>query len=156
MKKFLDGLVFVEKVVMSVILLFVTLITVANVTVRKCTNFQLAWSEELVINLFVLLIMLGCALSIREGSMISLSLFYDRLHAKGKRFVTVIITFINVVFWLLLLKTSWDKVLLQMANGKQTFSLGWHEWVFTIYLPIGMVLLIIHNLEYLYDALKKK
>ncbi len=156
MKKFLEGLAFVEKIVMSAVLLFVTLITVANVTVRKFTNFQFAWTEELVINLFVLLIMLGCALSVREGSMISLSLFYDRLSNKGKKIVTVIVTIVSVAFWIILLKTGWDKVLNQMASGKQTYSLGWREWVFTIYLPIGAFLLIVHNLEYLYDTLKKK
>ncbi len=156
MKKFLEGLAFVEKIVMSAVLLFVTLITVANVTVRKFTNFQFAWTEELVINLFVLLIMLGCALSVREGSMISLSLFYDRLGNKGKKIVTVIITIVSVAFWFILLKTGWDKVLNQMASGKQTYSLGWREWVFTIYLPIGAFFLIVHNLEYLYDTLKKK
>lgn len=51
----------VEKIVMSVLLVFVTVITFANVVVRKLSDSQFAWTEELVINLFVLLIMLAAA-----------------------------------------------------------------------------------------------
>lgn len=151
-KKIMDGVATVEKVVMSIVLLFVTVITVANVIVRKCTSFQLAWSEELVINLFVLLIMLGCALSIREGSMISLSLIFDRLNVAGKKVFCFIIFVANMIFWILLFRTGLDKVMTQIANGKRTFSLGWPEWVFTIFLPIGCACLILHNIEFLIDV----
>ena len=64
---------------LSVILVFVTVITFANVVVRKLSDSQFAWTEELVINLFVLMIMMGCALCAREGSLISLSLVFDQL-----------------------------------------------------------------------------
>ncbi len=155
-KKIMDGIAFLEEIVMAVGLSIVSLITFANVVVRKCSNFQFAWSEELVVNLFVLLIMLGCALCIREGSMISLSLVYDRLSFRAKKFVTVLITIFNLLFWGVLFKTGADKVLSQMASGKQTFSLGWREWVFTIYLPIGCALLILHNIEFFIDEMMKK
>jgi TRAP-type C4-dicarboxylate transport system permease small subunit len=138
---------------MSVILAFVTLITFANVVVRKLTTSQFAWTEELVINLFVLLIMMGCALGAREGSLISLSLIFDRLKVQGKKGLVTIITIVNTVFWVLLLKTGADKVVSQIASGKRTSSLGWHEWIFTIFLPIGAVFLILHTIEYFMDVM---
>ena len=58
-KKIMDVVAEIEKLVLSVILAFVTVITFANVVVRKMTDSQFAWSEEMVINLFILLIMLG-------------------------------------------------------------------------------------------------
>ena len=152
-KKIMNGVAAVEKIVLSLILVFVTVITFANVVVRKLTTSQLAFTEELVINLFVLMIMLGCALCAREGSLISLSLIFDRLKVKGKKIFVVIITVANMVFWVLLLKTGAEKVLAQMANGKRTFSLGWPEWVFTIFLPIGAVFLILHTIEFLIDVM---
>ena len=84
-KKIMDGLAFVEKIVLCVITVVVTVITFANVCVRKMTETQFAWSEELVINLFVLMIMLGCALCAREGSLISLSLIFDFLKRSEER-----------------------------------------------------------------------
>ena len=52
-----------------------------------------------------------------------------------------------------LLYTGWQKVLSQMASGKHTYSLNWPEWVFSIFLPIGAVLLIIHTIEYFIDVM---
>ncbi len=152
-KKIMDNITAVEKIVISLILVVVTLITFANVLVRKFSNSQFAWTEELVINLFVLMIMMGCALCAREGSLISLSLIFDRLKVGGKKIFVAIITVANTLLWILLLKTGWDKVATQMANGKHTFSLGWPEWVFTIFLPIGAFFLIIHTIEFCVDVM---
>jgi len=152
-KKIMDVIAGIEKVVLSVVLAFVTVITFANVLVRKLSDSQFAWTEELVINLFILMIMLGCALCAREGSLISLSLIFDRMKVGGKKVFVLIITVANTIFWALLLKTGIDKVLTQMANGKHTFSLGWPEWVFTIFLPIGCVFLILHTIEFCVDVL---
>ena len=155
-KKLMNGIAAFEKVVQSSILLFVTFLTFANVCVRKLSDGQFAWTEELVINLFVLLIMMGCGLCAREGSLISLSLVYDLVKLKAKKVMVVIITVFNTVFWVILLKTGIDKVLSQMASGKQTPSLLWPEWVFTIFLPIGAVFLILHTFEFCIDFLGKK
>ena len=153
-KKIMDVVAELEKIVTSVILVFVTALTFMNVLVRKLTDSQFAWTEELVINLFVLLIMLGCGLCAREGSLISLSLIFDRLKVKGRKIFVTIITVANTAFWVILLKTGYEKVLTQMANGKLTSSLGWHEWVFTIFLPIGAVFLILHTIEFFIDTMR--
>lgn len=155
-KKIMDVVAEIEKIIMSVILVVVTVITFANVVVRKLSDSQFAWTEELVINLFVLLIMMGCALCAREGSLISLSLVFDRLKTGGKKAFVAIITVANTVLWVLLLKTGIDKVAAQLANGKRTFSLGWPEWVFTIFLPIGCVFLILHTIEFFVDVMTNK
>ena len=64
-----------------------------------------------------------------------------------------IITVLCVFFTAVLFKFGLDKVLTQMANGKLTSSLGWHEWVFTIFLPIGAVFLILHTIEFFIDVM---
>jgi len=152
-KKIMNGVAEFEKIVTSLVLVFVTVITFANVVVRKLSDSQFAWTEELVINLFVLLIMMGCALGAREGSLISLSLIFDRLKVGGKKVFVLIITVANTVFWSVLLKTGIDKVASQMASGKHTSSLNWPEWVFTIFLPIGAVFLILHTIEFSVDVM---
>ena len=67
--------------------------------------------------------------------------------------LVVIATFVNTAFWILLLWTGWEGHL-SMASGKHTNSLGWPEWVFTVFLPIGAVFLILHTIEYLVDVLR--
>ena len=150
-KKLMSFIATIEKIVLSVVLVFVTAITFANVVVRKLTTSQFAWSEELVINLFVLLIMLGSALSAQEGSLISLSLIYDRMSKGVKKIFIWIITGFSLAFWCILIKTGFDKVLSQIASGKHTSSLNWPEWVFTIFLPIGGIFLVLHTIEFFVD-----
>ena len=152
-KKIMDVVATVEKLILCAGLAFITAITFTNVVVRKMTDSQFAWTEEMVINLFVLLVMLGCALCAREGSLISLSLIFDLLKNRGKKIFVSIITAANIAFYLVLMKTGFDKVAVQLANGKRTFSLGWPEWVFTIFLPIGCVFLILHTIEFFVDVM---
>lgn len=155
-KKIMDGVAVVEKIIISVILVVVTVLTFVNVLVRYLSDGQFAWTEELVVNLFVLMIMLGCGLCAREGSLISLSLIFDRLKERGRKIFVSIITVANLSLWLLLMKTGIDKVITQMANGKRTFSLGWPEWVFTVFLPIGCVFLILHTIEFCVDTFARR
>lgn len=151
-KKLMNIVAELEKIVTSVILVFVTCLTFANVCVRKLSDGQFAWSEELTINLFILLIMMGCGLSARDGSLISLSLVFDRLGVKGKKIFVAIITVVNCAFCTILCKTGIDKVMTQMKSGKKTPSLLLPEWIFTIFLPIGAVFLILHTIEYCIDV----
>ncbi len=153
-KKIMNAIAGCEKLVMSLILLFVTGITFINVLVRKLTTGQFAWTEELVVNLFVLMIMLGCALCVREGGLITLSLIYDRMKARGKKVLTIVCTVFDCVFWIFILWAGYEKVLTVFASGKITSSLRWPEWVFQIFLPIGAVLLLLHTVEYCIDFMK--
>lgn len=155
-KKLMDGVAAFEGILQSAILVVVTLLTFANVCVRYLSDSQFAWSEELVINLFVLLIMLGCGLCVREGSLITLSLVFDLVQMRGKKLLILISTIANNAFWLILLVTGWQKVASQMVSGKTTFSLGAPEWVFTAFLPVGCVFLVLHSVEYCIDFLGMK
>lgn len=155
-KKIMNGLAGIEKFVLIIVSIIVTLITFANVLSRYVFHASFSWSEELVVNLFVLMIMLGCALCARDGSLISLSLVYDRLKAKGKKVFAVIIAVANCAFSIVLFNTGVAKVQSQIHTGAQTFSLRWPQWVFTILLPIGAVFLLIHSIEYCIDVLHMK
>lgn len=153
-KKIMDGLAGIEKLVAIIVSIIVTAITFVNVLSRYVFHASISWSEELVINLFILLIMVGCSLCIRDGSMISLSLIFDMLKAKGKKIFVLIITLVNSSLWILLMKTGLDKALNEMSKGKQTVSLGWPQWVFTIILPIGATLLLLHTIEFCVDVMR--
>ena len=146
----------VEKFILGFIGLGSTILIFINVIVRKFTDSQFAWTEELVVNFFILLIMCGCALSAQEGSLISLSLIYDLVGKKVRDIMTVVICLINTAFYALVIKTGLDKVATQIANGKRTSTLLWPEWVFTIFLPIGAILLLLHTIEFAVNYFSKK
>ena len=152
-KKIMNALAKIEELVAVIVMIVVTAFTSINVFARYVLQSSIPWSEELVVALFVLMTMLGGALCAREGSLVSLTLVYDLLPEKGKKFFTVVSIIVSLFFCYILIKYGFSKVATQMANGSETFSLRWPEWVFTIYLPIGAVLMVIHFIEYLIDTL---
>ena len=84
--------------------------------------------------------------------MITLSLIFDNVGVKGKKIMTAIGTVVNLVFYGILIYTGFDKVADQIRTGKETFSLGWPEWVFTILLPIGAIFVALHAIEFVIDV----
>ena len=151
-KTIMNGITKVEEFVLCVITVVVTAITFINVLSRYVFHSNFAWSEELVINVFILMIMFGCGLCTKEGSMITLSLIFDNVGVKGKKIMTAIGTVVNLVFYSILIYTGFDKVADQIRTGKETFSLGWPEWVFTILLPIGAIFVALHAIEFVIDV----
>ncbi len=156
-KKIMNALAVIEKLILIVTGLGTTFITFFAVVGRKTAWYKFTWSEEIVINVFIIMIMCGCALAAREGGLISLSLIYDAVPLKGKKVIATISNAVCLVFYGIVIKTGFDKVATQIATNKRTSILLWPEWIFMIFLPIGAILLVLHTIEYLMDiyALKE-
>ena len=152
-KKIMDILGVLESAIQVIIGVVITVVAFANVCVRYLSNGQLAYTEELVVNIFVLMIMCGCALCARDGSLISLSLVYDSVGKKGKKIMAIIFTVINIAFYSVILVTGWQKAMNLYAKGKLTASLLIPEGLFMMALPLGALLLILHSIEHLLGVL---
>ena len=83
--KIMDVVAKIEGLILIVTGLMTTLITFLSVVGRKTAWYKFTWSEEIVINVFILMIMVGCALAAREGGLISLSLVFDAVPLKAKK-----------------------------------------------------------------------
>ena len=147
--KFMDVLAAIEKFILIVTGLGTTIITFLAVVGRKTAWYKFTWSEEIVINVFIIMIMCGCALAAREGGLISLSLIYDAVPLKAKKVLATISNAVSLAFYVIVIKTGFEKVASQMATNKRTSILLWPEWIFMIFLPIGSILLLLHTIEYL-------
>ena len=117
-----------------------------------------SWSftEELVVAIFVLITLLGAALSAREGGLVGLNLVTERLPKSAKKPVVILITIFSVLFMGILFYYGMDKVLAQLANQKRTFVLNWPEWIFWSFVPIGAGCMILHFIEFCLDECTKK
>lgn len=109
-KKIMDLLAVIEKFILIVTGLGTTIITFLAVVGRKTAWYKFTWSEEIVINVFIIMIMCGCALAAREGGLISLSLIYDMVPLKAKKVIATISNAVSVAFY------AMD----QLTNGSQT------------------------------------
>ena len=147
--KIMDVFAAIEKLILIVTGLGTTFITFFAVVGRKTGWYKFTWSEEIVINVFIIMIMCGCALAAREGGLISLSLIYDAVPLKAKKVLATISNLVNVVFYVIVIKTGFNKVATQIATNKRTSILLWPEWIFMLFLPVGAILLLLHTVEHL-------
>ena len=154
--KIMDVIAVIERLILIVTGLGTTFITFFAVIGRKTGWYKFTWSEEIVINVFITMIMCGCALAAREGGLISLSLIYDAVPLKAKKVIATISNGVCLVFYGIVIKTGFDKVATQIATNKRTSILLWPEWVFMIFLPIGAILLVLHTVEYLMNVYAMK
>ena len=154
-KKIMNGLAFVEKLVLVLSTILIVVLTVGNVLSRKGLHQSWSFTEELVVAVFVLITLLAAALAARDGELVNLSLLPDRLSAKARRILLVVNTAFSVAFTVALFKYGMDKVLTQLANGKRTFVLNWPEWIFWSFVPIGAACMTLHMIEYLIDTFVK-
>ena len=155
-KKIMDILGYLESAIQVIIGVLITIIAFANVCVRYLSNGKLAYTEELTVNIFVLMIMCGCALCARSGSLISLSLLFDISGKKGKKIMAVIFTLFSIAFYAVIVYTGWDKTATLLHQHKLTASLLIPEGYFMAALPLGGILLILHSIEYMIDILTEQ
>ena len=132
-KKIMNGLAFVEKLVLVLSTILIVVLTVGNVLSRKVLHQSWSFTEELVVAVFVLITLLAAA----------------------RRILLVVNTAFSVAFTVVLFKYGMDKVLTQLANGKRTFVLNWPEWIFWSFVPIGAACMTLHMIEYLIDTFVK-
>lgn len=74
-----------EDLLGSFILAVMAVIAFINVIVRYCTSFSFAWTEEITINFFVWITMLGTARAFREGGHLGMTALYDSLPLRYRR-----------------------------------------------------------------------
>lgn len=155
-KKLMDAVAMVEKAVLVITMILILVLTVGNVFSRKVIHRSWSFTEELVVAVFVLITLLGAALSAREGGLVGLNLVTERLPKCTKKPVVCLITFFSVLFMAILFYYGMDKVFAQLANQKRTFVLNWPEWIFWSFIPIGAACLSLHFIEFCIDTCTKK
>ena len=119
-KKLMDFVALVEKAVLAATMILILVLTVGNVFSRKVIHQSWSFTEELVVAIFVLITLLGAALSAREGGLVGLNLVTERLPKSCKKPVIILITLFSVAFMGILCYYGMDKVLAQLANQKRT------------------------------------
>ena len=145
-QKIMDGVTFVEKIIMTILLAVISVVTLGSVISRFTPMVSWSFTEELVINLFVPLSLLGAAICAREeGGLISMSLFTGFLPRKGQR-------------WMNVLMCGWAKGMSDIAMNKLTYVLRMKIGWFTTTIPICFVMMALHLVEFaavnIYYAIK--
>ena len=151
-KKIMDGITFLEKIVLSAVLLLVTALTFGNVLSRYVLPTSWSFTEELVVNIFVLLSMLGAAVCARqEGGVVSMALFSGMLPRKWQRVLNILMVIFGLIFCYVMIKYGFARVSSLIGNKKRTDVLRILEWKFALAVPISGVCMALHLIEFAID-----
>ncbi|MBM7703564.1 TRAP transporter small permease [Metabacillus iocasae] len=123
------------------------IIAFANVLSRYFLNHSFAFTEEITINLFVLLTFVGAAVGVRNRSHLGFSLLYDKANLSLKKGLTIFVGMIVIAVFLIFTYYGVKMVQFQMMTNQTTPSLGWKQWIFSMGFPLGCLLCIIRAVE---------
>lgn len=136
-----------EEALGSILLAIMVSIAFLNVVVRYCTSFSFAWSEELTINFFVWVTMLGTARAFRDGSHLAMTLVYNSFPKKVRLLCYLLACIICLIFFGTLVYTGALEVIDEYELEAISESLGVPVWWYTIATPLFSLLIIARMLQ---------
>lgn len=151
MRKLLDHF---EEYILSVSLIIMTFITFANVLARKVFSASWAFTEEITTVLFILSSLIGAAVAAKKGAHMGLSVLTDLVPKKLQRYVTLITVLAAMVFCGFLIKYGFDMVQSEIRLGQTTPAMGWPEWIFGLFVPVGGIFMAIEFIQFGINAFK--
>lgn len=145
---------YIEEIILFVAFLIMTIIAFANIISRNIANLSLSFTEEITINLFVLLTFVGTAVGVRRYAHLGFTLIYDRMNNGLKKALIVFSALMGLILFGVLLWYGIQMVLFQMDMGQKTPSLGWPQWILSMALPLGALLCVIRTIQVCVEELK--
>lgn len=144
-----------EELLGSVILAVMAVITFANVITRYFIYYALAFTEEVTINLFVWLVMLGTAIAFKKGANLSMTFVYDKLPIRCRRCCFYTTTAMSLAFFALLCYLGYVQVSDEIALSVTSSSLAIPVWWYTISLPVFSALIIVRILQAAVETVRR-
>lgn len=140
-----------EKILCAVIFMAMTGIGFANVVIRYLTNRSFAATEELLVNGFLLLTLLGAAIAARRGDHLAVTVLSDLLPRRGR----LVLLWLSGALALLLLGLSawfcWQLLAYQIRSGSASYALQLPAWWYTAGLPFAFLLVAARFLQQLVE-----
>ncbi|WP_029265983.1 TRAP transporter small permease [Virgibacillus alimentarius] len=141
------ALLYVEYTILASSMAIMAIITFANVLSRFFFGLSLSFTEEVTINLFVLLTFVGASVGIYKGAHLGFNLLYEKANNVNKVISSIFVGAVIAFFFFVVAYHGLDIVSAQWERGQTTPALGWPQWVFSSAVPFGAVLCIIRTIE---------
>ena len=145
-----------EELLGAVLLAVMACISFINVIVRYCTNFSFSSSEELTVNLFVWIVLLGTSRAFREGGNFSMNLLYDAMPRPLRKLLYI---FGHAVQHRVLrrpLLAGYIEVKDEIELEVISESLAIPVWIYTIATPLFSALIIVRILQKLWEDFRSR
>lgn len=120
-----------------------TLVAFVNVITRYLIRYSLAFTEELVVSLFVWLTLLGTAIAFREGSHLAFTYLIDRSPRAIRRLSVWFAAALGVGLFGLLIYFGLGQIKSERLLGTTSEALAIPQWWYTAGIPgFGLVVIL--------------
>ena len=113
-----------------------------NILARYLTNYSLAFTEEVEVSLLVWLTLLGAAAGFKRGAHLGLTFLVDRFPRWLRRALTVGAAALAVALFLALVWFGLWQLVDEARMGTTSEALGLPQWIYTLGLPVGGLIMI--------------
>lgn len=132
-----------------------TVVAFANVVTRYAIHYALAFTEEIVVSLFVWLTLLGTAIAFREGSHLAFTYAVDRLPAPFRRASLALSAALSVGLYLALIYYGVGQIQNERLLGTTSEALAIPQWWYTLGIPVIGALVVVRIIEAAVRALRR-
>lgn len=144
-----------EEVLCAVFFAIMSIITFVNVITRYLMKYSLAFTEELVVSLFVWLTLLGAAVAFRGGSQLGFTFITERLPHKVQKVLLWFSTCLGALLFLFLIYFSINQVHEEIVLRITSSGIGVPQWWYTIGVPVWSIFIIVRIFQGAYQAYQK-
>jgi TRAP-type C4-dicarboxylate transport system permease small subunit len=122
-------------------------VAIANVFTRYVIRFSLAFTEEIVVSLFVWLTLLGTAIAFRQGSHLGFSFIVDRCPRPVQRAAIWLAALLSVVLFGCLIYFGIGQIRSERMLGQTSESLAIPQWWYTAGIPVIGALIVVRIVQ---------
>ncbi len=137
----------IEEYICAFLLFFMAALAFANVLVRYLTDGSLAFTEELIVNLFVWITVLGGAIAFRKKAHLGVELVVNHLPLRWQKAAVIFGGICSVALFVLLFNQGIGLVAQEYKNKMVTYSMALPMWWFGLAVPIGALMMIVRAVQ---------
>jgi TRAP-type C4-dicarboxylate transport system permease small subunit len=136
-----------EEGLLVVLMAVMTVVAFINVVTRYFIRFSLAFTEEIVVSMFVWLTLLGTAIAFREGTHLGFSFIVDRTPKGVQRVAIWLAAALGVVLFALLIYFGIGQIKSERMLGTTSESLAIPQWWYTAGIPVIGLLIVVRIIQ---------
>lgn len=136
-----------EEMLGASLLSIMAILAFANVVTRYVFEYPLAFTEELEVNALVWLTLFGTAAAFRRRRHLRMLFFQDKLSQKTRRLLNGAIALLGVGLFTSLGYLGYKQLLDERFLEITSESLNAPQWIYTVCIPIGCVLIVYRIVE---------
>ncbi|WP_136799594.1 MULTISPECIES: TRAP transporter small permease [Desulfosediminicola] len=136
-----------EEVLGASLLCCMACLAFANVVTRYVFHYPLAFTEEIEVNALVWLTLFGTSAAFRRGSHLRMLFFLDKFPPIVQKALNLLMAALGIGLFTSLGYLGYMQLLDERLLEITSESLGLPQWMYTVCIPIGCVLIVVRIIE---------